>query len=48
LGLSIVKELCKLLGGEVRLTSQLGTGSAFTVLLPVHYEAGVNLEAVAK
>jgi signal transduction histidine kinase len=34
LGLSIVKELCKLLGGEVSLKSELGKGSTFTVRLP--------------
>ena len=34
LGLSIVKELCRLLGGEVSLQSELGKGSAFTVRLP--------------
>ena len=34
LGLSIVKELCRLLGGEVSLVSELGKGSAFTVRLP--------------
>jgi signal transduction histidine kinase len=34
LGLSIVKELCKLLEGEVSLQSELGTGSTFTVRLP--------------
>jgi signal transduction histidine kinase len=37
LGLSITKELCRLLGGEIRLTSQLGTGSIFQVILPIHY-----------
>ncbi len=34
LGLSIVKELCKLLGGEVSVASELGTGSTFTVRIP--------------
>ncbi len=34
LGLSIIRELCKLLNGEVTFTSQLGHGSAFTVNLP--------------
>jgi signal transduction histidine kinase len=34
LGLSIVKELCRLLGGEVLVHSELGKGSTFTVRLP--------------
>ncbi len=38
LGLSIVKELCKLIQGEISFTSQLGTGSTFRVSFPVKLE----------
>ena len=34
LGLSIVKELCRLLRGEVSVHSELGKGSTFTIRLP--------------
>jgi len=38
LGLSIVKELSKLLGGEVTVSSEFGKGSTFIVRLPLRIE----------
>jgi signal transduction histidine kinase len=39
LGLSIVKEICKILEGEITVESQLGIGSVFTVKLPWSLES---------
>ena len=45
LGLSIVKELCYLLGGEVSVRSELGKGSDFNVRLPWTLEEQPRLDA---
>lgn len=43
LGLSIVQKLCMMMGGTVGVTSKLGEGSIFTIILPLHQaEEGVT------
>ncbi|HTN02806.1 MAG TPA: ATP-binding protein, partial [Planctomycetaceae bacterium] len=38
LGLSIIRELSKLLGGDVRVESEFGRGSVFSVLIPARLD----------
>jgi PAS domain S-box-containing protein len=35
LGLAISRRLCRLMGGDIRATSELGRGSTFTIQLPI-------------
>ncbi|MDR5839189.1 ATP-binding protein [Caballeronia sp. LZ034LL] len=43
LGLPLCRKLCKLLGGDVSLTSEAGRGSVFSATIPAHYGADVGV-----
>jgi signal transduction histidine kinase/DNA-binding response OmpR family regulator len=47
LGLAITKHFCQMMGGDVRVDSELGVGTTFTVRLPARVQAPVQPEAAA-
>jgi len=46
LGLPISKELAHMLGGSIRLESEVGHGAAFTVILPIECPEKANLPLI--
>jgi signal transduction histidine kinase/CheY-like chemotaxis protein len=47
LGLAITRRLCRMMGGDVTVTSQTGKGSTFTVHLPVAQTSSTSRQATA-
>ncbi|MEO7731592.1 MAG: ATP-binding protein, partial [Kofleriaceae bacterium] len=48
IGLALVHELVRLHGGTIRVASELGRGTTFTVSIPLGAGAGATVEAVAE
>ncbi len=46
IGLALVKELVKLMQGEISVSSQPGKGTSFSITLPVDYEQSENIVIV--
>jgi CheY-like chemotaxis protein len=47
LGLAISRRFCQLLGGDITVTSRLGEGSTFTIVLPAHSDAPAQVKPAA-
>jgi signal transduction histidine kinase len=45
LGLTVCRRLCKMIGGDITVSSQLGQGSTFVVRLKAHLDDTVQYQA---
>ena len=48
LGLPLCRRLAQLLGGDVRVQSELGVGSTFTATVPMHYTEPIHASTVVE